>query len=128
MAFGIEARVPFLDHRLVEAALVLPDRLRVAGPGKRKVALVRAMRGIVPDRILARTDKVAFQPPQDRWLRQADARWRALAAGSVAERNGFLRAGTIVEALDAFGRGRISGNVLWHGLNLEMWLRGPGAS
>jgi asparagine synthase (glutamine-hydrolysing) len=128
MAFGIEARVPFLDHRLVEAILLLPDRLRVAGPGKRKVALVRAMRGTVPDRILARTDKVAFQPPQDRWLRETNARWRALANGSVSEQNGFLRAGTLLKALDAFFGGRIAGNVLWHALNLELWLRGPGAS
>jgi asparagine synthase (glutamine-hydrolysing) len=128
MAFGIEARVPFLDHRLVEASLALPDRLRVAGPGSRKVVLVRAMRGIVPDLILARTDKVAFQPPQDRWLREAEQRWRALAIGSRAERSGFLRTGTIVGALDAFGHGRVSGNMLWRVLNLEMWLRGSDTS
>ena len=30
MRFGVEARVPYLDHRLVEAAAALPDRLRIA--------------------------------------------------------------------------------------------------
>lgn len=126
MAFGIEARVPFLDHRLVEAGLALPDRLRVAGPGARKVALVRAMRGIVPERVLARRDKVAFQPPQDRWLRESESTWRALQGGSHAERGGFLATGTLTRAIDAFVRGAVSGNVLWRVLNLELWLRGPG--
>jgi asparagine synthase (glutamine-hydrolysing) len=127
MAFGIEARVPFLDHRLAEASLALPDRLRVAGPGARKVALVRAMRGIVPELVLARTDKVAFQPPQDKWLREARPMWADLAVGSHAEREGLLGRGVILEALQTFERKRVSGNVLWRVLNLEMWLRRLGS-
>lgn len=123
MAFGIEARVPFLDHRVVEASLALPDRLRVVGPGQRKVALVRAMKGIVPASILARRDKVAFQPPQQRWLRDAEARWRSLAGGSVAEAEGFLGPGAIGEAIDAFEVQHVTGNALWRALNLELWLR-----
>lgn len=123
MAFGIEARVPFLDHRVVEASLALPDRLRVVGPGRRKVALVRAMHGIVPDSILARRDKVAFQPPQQRWLTKAEPRWRSLADRSLAEAEGFLAPGAIGEAIDAFASERITGNTLWRALNLELWLR-----
>ena len=72
MAFSIEARVPFLDHRLAEAALLLPDRLKIAGRYNRKIVLREAMRGIVPDSILARRDKVAFQPPEKRWLKHRD--------------------------------------------------------
>ncbi len=123
MAFGIEARVPFLDHRLVEASLALPDRLRIAGPRQRKVALFRAMRGIVPGMVLARTDKVGFDPPQDRWLRESAPHWRGLAAGSHAERDGFLSPGTVARALEAFEAGRTWGNVLWRVLNTELWLR-----
>jgi len=123
MAFGIEARVPFLDHHVVEASLALPDRLRVVGRGRRKVALVRAMQGIVPDSILQRRDKVAFQPPQQRWLASAESRWRGLADQSLAEANGFLAPGAIREALEAFRSKRITGNTLWRALNLELWLR-----
>lgn len=123
MAFGIEARVPFLDHRVVEASLALPDRLRVVGSGQRKVALVRAMRGIVPASILARRDKVAFQPPQQRWLASAEGRWRSVARGSLAEAEGFLAPGAVGDAIDAFGCERTTGSVLWRALNLELWLR-----
>jgi asparagine synthase (glutamine-hydrolysing) len=123
MAFGIEARVPFLDHRLAEAALALPDRLKIDARGRRKIALHRAMRGIVPDMVLARRDKVAFQPPQDRWLRESRRVWDGLAADSRAERDGLLARGSIKEALAAFESGGIGGNAMWRALNLEMWLR-----
>jgi asparagine synthase (glutamine-hydrolysing) len=123
MAFGIEARVPFLDHRLVEMSLALPDRLRIAGPGNQKSILHRAMVGIVPDLVLARRDKVAFQPPEDRWLRESLQTWRGLADASTAEADGFLARNAIGAALGAFEAGRIGSSVLWRTLNLELWLR-----
>ena len=67
MAFGIETRVPFLDYRLVELAVRLPDRLRVSR-GETKVTLRRAMADRVPKAILDRCDKMGFATPQGRWL------------------------------------------------------------
>ena len=122
MAFGIEARVPFLDHRLVEAGLALPDRLKIDARGRTKLALRRAMRGIVPDSVVARRDKVAFQPPQDRWLRESRTVWQVLAAKSRAERAGLLAPGAMREALAAFEAGRLGGNAFWRIVNLELWL------
>lgn len=123
MAFGIEARVPFLDHRLVEASLALPDRLKIAGPGKRKVVLHRAMQGLVPNEVLSRRDKVAFQPPERRWLLESEETWRDLASASVAEAAGLLAPGAVVDAIQAFTAGQVGSNVLWRVLNLELWLR-----
>jgi len=123
MAFGIEARVPFLDHRLAEAALALPDRLKIDARGRRKVALHRAMRGIVPELVLGRRDKVAFQPPQDRWLRDSRHVWQGLAVDSRAEREGLLAPGAVLEALTAFEAGLLGSSSLWRVLNVEMWLR-----
>jgi asparagine synthase (glutamine-hydrolysing) len=73
MAFGIEARVPFLDHNLVAASLALPtgDKIR---RGITKWALRQSMRNLVPDSILDRSDKVAFATPERSWL-QSDPRW-----------------------------------------------------
>jgi len=124
MAFSIEARVPFLDHRLAEAALLLPDRLKIAGRYNRKIVLREAMRGIVPDSILARRDKVAFQPPEKRWLTESEPVWSRLAADSRSEAAGVLAPGAMREALSAFAAGRIGSTMLWRMLNLEMWLRG----
>ena len=122
MAFGIEARVPFLDHRLVEAALLLPDRLKIAG-GRRKIALAQAMRGIVADSVLDRRDKIAFAPPQDTWLRESVPLVRSLARAPISEEMGYLNPGTMTERLDGFESGSVTHDELWRVIMVEMWLR-----
>jgi asparagine synthase (glutamine-hydrolysing) len=67
MAFSVESRLPFLDHRLFEYSYQLPDHLKLAA-GRNKVALRQAMQGIVPDSVLARRQKVGFEVPQAQWL------------------------------------------------------------
>jgi asparagine synthase (glutamine-hydrolysing) len=121
MAFGIEARVPFLDHRIVELAMRLPDRLKIDGD-RRKVALLDAMRGVVAPQVLARRDKIGFVPPQDRWLREVVGRWSDLRRSPLAEDAGFLRPGTVARTLERIGAGAPTG-VPWRILNLELWLR-----
>lgn len=121
MAFGIEARVPFLDHRIVELAMRLPDRLKLAG-GRQKVALFDAMREIVAPPVLARRDKIGFVPPQDRWLREAVGGWHDLARAPRAEEAGFLRPGTLARTLDLVSAGAPTGEP-WRIINLELWLR-----
>lgn len=59
MAFSVEARVPFLDHRLAEFLYSLPAEHIIRG-NVTKYMFRESMRGIVPDRILRRTDKIGF--------------------------------------------------------------------
>jgi len=66
MAFSRELRLPFLDHRLVEYCLRLPERL-LYRDAESKWILRRAMRGTVPDEILDRRDKVGFVTPWREW-------------------------------------------------------------
>jgi asparagine synthase (glutamine-hydrolysing) len=68
MAHGIEARVPFLDHRLVEFAIGLGDRHKIVG-GDTKRVLRRAMAGVLPEKIRARRDKLGFATPEEAWFR-----------------------------------------------------------
>lgn len=70
MAHGIEARVPFLDHRLVEFAIGLGDRHKIVG-GDTKRVLRRAMTGILPDKVRHRRDKLGFATPEEQWFRGA---------------------------------------------------------
>ncbi|MCA1588539.1 MAG: asparagine synthase (glutamine-hydrolyzing) [Chloroflexi bacterium] len=121
MAFGIEARVPFLDHRVVELTMRMPDRLKIDGD-RRKAALLDAMRGIVAPQVLARRDKIGFVPPQDRWLREVVGRWSDLKRGPRAEEAGYLRPGTVARTLERIAAGAPTA-VPWRILNLELWLR-----
>ncbi len=69
MAFSIESRVPFLDHRLVEYAFSLNDADRIT-PERTKRILRDAMRGIIPDSVYNRKDKKGFVTPgESKWLR-----------------------------------------------------------
>jgi asparagine synthase (glutamine-hydrolysing) len=67
MAHGLEARSPFLDTAVVEFGASLPDRLRMRF-GKGKILLRRAMKGILPDSIMAR-GKMGFGAPLGAWFR-----------------------------------------------------------
>jgi len=66
MAHSLEARVPLLDHRLIELAFRLPPSFKVGG-GMRKRILRTIARRYVPDRITDRTDTLGFGTPQLRW-------------------------------------------------------------
>ena len=68
MAYSIESRVPFLTPALVGFALSLPDEYIIALDGTTKAIFRRAMRGIVPDVILNRKDKIGFATPERSWL------------------------------------------------------------
>ncbi len=67
MAVSLEARVPFLDYRLVELVGRMPSTLRLRN-GQTKYILKRAMRGILPEKILTR-GKEGFSIPIKNWLR-----------------------------------------------------------
>lgn len=67
MAHGIESRMPFMDWRLVTYGFALPDASKIGPDGTSKRILREAMRGIIPDVILNRRDKVGFQAPIGSW-------------------------------------------------------------
>ncbi|MBI2821393.1 MAG: asparagine synthase (glutamine-hydrolyzing), partial [Acidobacteria bacterium] len=67
MAHGLELRVPFLDHKLVEFAARLPPELKLSG-WRGKFLLRQAMRDLLPQQIIARRKK-GFPVPTRQWLR-----------------------------------------------------------
>jgi len=67
MAFSIEARVPLLDHTVVEYGVSLPDHLKLHH-GWSKFAVRQAMRGILPDSVRLRKTKLGFAVPGRDWL------------------------------------------------------------
>src|SRR2546423_10417032 len=67
MAFSLEARVPLLDHHVVEYGVSLPDDLKIRN-GWSKFAVRRAMQGVVPDVVRMRKTKLGFAVPGHRWL------------------------------------------------------------
>jgi len=68
MHFSIESRVPFLDHRLVEATISSPSSQKL-DRGETKSILREAMKDILPDKIAQRKDKKGFSNPREKWFR-----------------------------------------------------------
>lgn len=68
MRFSIESRVPFLTIDMVELLLSMPESYLISPHGETKHVFRAAMRGIVPDDVLDRKDKIGFATPEQEWL------------------------------------------------------------
>ena len=68
MAFSLETRFPFLDHNIVEKMLNTDTDL-IYKNGVTKIILRQAMKGILPEKVRNRMDKVGYETPEDSWFR-----------------------------------------------------------
>ncbi len=73
MHFSLEARLPFLDYRVVEHCLSLPSK-EIIRQGMTKHILRRQTAGLLPESIRDRTDKTGFDTPEDEWFRKENFR------------------------------------------------------
>ncbi len=121
MATSVEARVPFLDHRMVEYSMRIPRALKLKD-GETKYILKKAVEGIIPDNIIYRR-KQGFAAPVDDWLRDQWTQFaedRILASPLVRDR--VFRADFIRSLFDRHRSRRINaGQNLWNLLNLTLW-------
>lgn len=70
MAHSIETRLPFLDYRLVETVSAMPLDQKLKN-GWTKYVMRNAMKGILPEKIRLRKDKIGFATPEDVWLKSS---------------------------------------------------------
>lgn len=75
MAHSVESRVPFMDYRLVEFVLSLPNHYKIH-KAVTKYVLRNAMQHILPDKIINRYDKLGFVTPEEVWIRENTAFFR----------------------------------------------------
>jgi len=122
MAWSRELRLPLLDRRIAEFAFSFPPEF-LYSDGVSKRILRDVGRGLVPDAILARRDKVGYEPPQENWLAdpQVAAKVGEVLLDPKARSRGLFDTGAI-EADATAGRWRDPKGV-WRALNAELWLR-----
>jgi len=124
MAHAIESRLPFLDYRLVEYVLSLPDSFKIRD-GVTKVVLREAMRGLLPEDVRTRNSKLGFATPEQDWLRHEDAQWlRQRVEDAVGASGGVLREGPVGELVDELARGaRAYDQTIWRLISFGEWAR-----
>jgi asparagine synthase (glutamine-hydrolysing) len=123
MAWGLEARVPFLDHELVELAARCPPALKLQSDGKH--LLKRVARGIVPDAVIDRP-KGYFPMPALKYVRgDFLAFMRDILDSRACRERGLFERGYVERLLAApeMHHTRIMGSKLWHLALLEFWLQ-----
>jgi len=123
MGAGIEARVPFLDHKLVEFAASLPQHLKVSGLSS-KIVLKRLAERYIPRETIYRR-KVGFTVPLTRWFAGP---WRSLIDDVLLSDRCLDRGYYDPDVVRGIVRDHVGGRIdreqgIWMMLVLEIWHR-----
>ena len=122
MAHSIEARVPLLDHKLVEFAATIPPELKMKG-NTTKYIFKRAMEGLLPNEILYRP-KRGFAVPLSRWFRGRLGPFvRDLLLSRTSIERGIFRKSYIERLIEMNDQGRAMDLQLWTLITFELWCR-----
>jgi asparagine synthase (glutamine-hydrolysing) len=129
MAHSVESRVPFLTTGLVEFVLSLPEQYIIGDDGESKSIFREAMRGLTPDDVLDRRDKLGFDTPEKSWLMTPQAKeWAAGLINSDAAASLKLLNMDLVRRSweEAFSGRAATPPWLWRVLNLILWVQTRG--
>jgi len=125
MRFSSEARVPFLDYRLVEKSLATAANQKIRN-GTTKFILKEAMKDIIPEKIRKRNDKVGFGTPQNDWFRKPE--WQRIINDVLNSKSFSERKIVEVDAARKLFQRHLNGEVnvakeIWKWIHLELWFR-----
>jgi asparagine synthase (glutamine-hydrolysing) len=122
MACSVESRVPFLTPDLVSFMGRLPEEYLIDADGTSKAVFRAAMRGIVPDSVLDRRDKIGFATPERWWLDLLNGWVRGALDGEKARTAKFLDLNVARRELaDVCSGARPFGFHVWRWVNLIRW-------
>jgi len=121
MIYSIESRVPFLTPSLVDFAFSLPEEYIITPDGTSKAVFREAMRGIVPEPVLQRRDKIGFSPGEGAWvLSLGDPIDRAITS-TAATIPVFNTAAMQAEWQGVLRSGKLHNVPAWRWFNLTRW-------
>lgn len=124
MAFSIESRVPYLDVRFVEyvASLQLNQKIR---KGITKIALRNAVKGIIPESVRCRMDKMGFVTPEEVWMKEGLRPFVLELLSSVEfQKRSYWNADAVIQNYLSFLEGKTAYSPeLWRIICAELWFR-----
>jgi len=124
MAHSIEARVPYVDRRIVEFAFGLPDDYKI-GDGRRKRILRVLAAHYLPKAIVTRVDKIGFGAPIEQWMRaNFRAELASLSNGAVFGHSDLVDRLRLRSYIDDFRSGRHhAASTVWRLYAVDTWAR-----
>ncbi len=122
MAHSIESRLPFLDYRLVEFILGLPDEYKIKN-GVTKKILRESMKGILPEKIRTRMDKMGFVTPEEYWIRSKPDIFRKEIECAIDASNGILTKDCLFRFDDIIANKRSFDSTIWRMICFGRWIK-----
>jgi asparagine synthase (glutamine-hydrolysing) len=124
MAFSIESRVPFLDHRVVEFLATLPLHQKIRN-GVTKYILRKAIRGLVPEAIRCRMDKMGFVTPEAVWMKEGLRPFvLAILTSPTFRARKYWDAEKVLASYTSYIEGKSAYSPeIWRIVCTELWLR-----
>lgn len=118
MAHGLESRVPFLDHSIVEFAATVPADIKFAG-GRMKHLIKTAFADVLPEEVLNRRDKMGFPVPLKEWFSgELRGMMLDLLASLRDRRLSYVNADAVLKNFDKAGK---FSRRTWGLISLELW-------
>jgi asparagine synthase (glutamine-hydrolysing) len=131
MAHSVEARLPFLDYRLVSLAFSLPNEWKMRG-GWNKYLVREALKGVIAEPVRTRTDKMGFPTPsKDWWAGDWYSPMMDLLGSRMLRESGVCEAETVRTSLEQHARGQVDfAGPLFRLAEFATWLdvKGNGAA
>lgn len=125
MFFSLEARVPFLDYRLVEKTLATQSDM-IIQDGWTKHILRESMKNTLPEEIRMRVDKNGFMTPQDDWFREP--KWQEMIKSIIGSdtfaNRGLFNVPQVKKMYESHLKGEIHvAKEIWKWVHTELWMR-----
>lgn len=124
MRFSLEGRVPFLDKEVVKSLFALSDEA-IIHHGWNKRILRDATRGLLPEAINRRRNKIGFTTPEAEWFMRLKNRFYGIFLSEEFAGRPYFNQNEVLTAFEGFiqGKNNTSSMLFWRLLNVELWLR-----
>lgn len=123
MAFSLEARVPFLDHRFIDYSASMPYRLKINGM-ETKYVLRQAMKPHLPSEISERKDKKGFPTPLAHWLRNEEEYVREVLTEETLQKRQIMKPNSVLNMVNKHMQNRNDfAWDIWRQVSLELWFQ-----
>ncbi|MFX4262063.1 asparagine synthase (glutamine-hydrolyzing) [Pelotomaculum propionicicum] len=120
MAWGLESRVPLLDHRIAELMASIPPVVKFKG-GQPKYLFRKAIKNLIPDEVFNRKDKMGFPVPLHLWFRGSLRDYaREVLLDDTARQRGIFSPVALEKAIE---KEQDFGRAIWGALCMELWFK-----
>jgi asparagine synthase (glutamine-hydrolysing) len=124
MRFSLEGRVPFLDKEVTQYLFGLSNEAIIRGSWNKRI-LRDATKGLLPEIVRARRNKIGFTTPEQEWFKRLKTRFYGIFLSESFANRPYFNQQEVLTAFEGHIKGRNTTDtmVFWRMLNVELWLR-----